>query len=144
VPKYDAFGREIGEDPLAGLREATNPVPAQDKDEAAAARSAPVVWPDPVAAKPDPVVARPEPVVAAPEAPRRAATVPRIEFVRPRRRRRGLAGLLVLVAIVGGGTLMANAVVEESEDLIDRITPAEPEPAPTGSRRRSRGSDLPM
>jgi hypothetical protein len=120
VPKYDAFGREIGDDPLAGLQEATNAVPVEEKR----------ATPEPVVATPEPAAARPEPVVAAP-AP--------IQFVRPRRRRggRGLAGLLVIVAIFGGLGLAANAVVEKSEDLIERVTPEQPEPAPTGLGNRS-------
>jgi hypothetical protein len=111
VPEYDAFGREIGEDPLSQLREAVNPPPP----------------------KPVPV--------AEPAEPERveAAAAPPIEFVRPRRRRRrgGLAGLLVIVAIVAGVGLAANAVVEKGEDFIREIQPPDAEPPPTGLGPRS-------
>jgi hypothetical protein len=105
VPEYDAFGREVGEDPLAGLRDAVAPP------------------------KPTPVAA--EPVAAPPQ--------PRIEAARPRRRRRGgLAGLLVLAGVLGAVGLVANAGVEVGGDVIDTITPQEaPPPQPTGVQGRS-------
>jgi hypothetical protein len=116
VPEYDAFGREIGDDPLAGLRDAVNPPPPK---------------PQPVAAQPEAVFAAsdPEPAVAAP---------PRPQFVRPRRRRRGgLAGLLLIVSIVAAIGIVGNAAVEKGNDFIEQITPeqlAPPEegPPPTG------------
>jgi hypothetical protein len=145
VPEYDAFGREIGEDPLAALREATNPAPPKTERTRPEPGSEPetawpdpetaspeVVWPDPATAEPEPAPS--EPAATAAEAPEHVAA-PRIEFVRPRRRRRGgLAGLLVTAAVVGGIVLAMNSVVEEGQDLIDRIQPeiAEPEAAPTG------------
>jgi len=112
VPEYDAFGREIGDDPLAGLRDAVNP--------------------------PQPVVASPEPVVAAPGPEPAAAAPPRPQFVRPRRRRSGgLAGLLVIVAIVGAVGLVGNAAVEKGQDIIEQVTPQLPAAPPTGLERAS-------
>jgi hypothetical protein len=72
--------------------------------------------------------------------PERVIATPQIEFVRPRRRRRGgFAAILVIGAIVAGIGLAANSVVEEGQDLIDRIQPeiVEPEPAPTGLQAES-------
>jgi hypothetical protein len=107
VPEYDAFGREIGEDPLARLR-------------------------DPVAPpKPAPVeatVAEPEPEVAP----------PRVDVARPRRRRRrgGVAGLLVIVAAFVALGLVGNVADQESGSVIDSITPEEA-PPPVGVQGRS-------
>ena len=71
----------------------------------------------------------PEPVVAAPPPP---------AFVRPRRRRSaGLAGLLVIVAIIAAVGLVGNAAVEKGNDFIDQITPQEAAPPPTGLQRDS-------
>lgn len=112
MPEYDAFGREIGDDPLVGLRDAVNPPP-------------------PVVAQPEPAIAAPgsEPVVAAPPPP---------QFVRPRRRGRGgLAGLLVIVAIIAAVGLVGNAAVEKGNDFVEQITPQEPVPPPTGLQRDS-------
>jgi len=116
VPEYDAFGREIGDDPLASLRDAANPPPRE---------------PQPVVAQPEPAIAAPgpEPVVAAP---------PRPQFVRPRRRRRGgLAGLLLIVAIVAAVGMVGNAAVEKGNDFIDQVTPEELGPPPAGLQRAS-------
>jgi hypothetical protein len=116
VPEYDAFGREIGDDPLGGLRDAVNAPPPE---------------PQPVVAQPQPVIAAPapEPVVAAP---------PRPQFVRPRRRGRGgLAGLLVIVAIIAAVGLVGNAAVEKGDDFIGQITPQEPVQPPIGLQRDS-------
>ncbi len=112
MPEYDAFGREIGDDPLAGLRDAVNPPP--------------------------PAVAQPEPVVAAPGPEPAVPTPPRPVFVRPRRRRRGgLAGLLVIAAIIAAVGLVGNAAVEKGNDFIDQVTPQEAVPPPAGLQRDS-------
>ena len=108
MPDYDAFGRELDEDPLAKLREATvEPVPAAPAE--------------PVVAPAEPEF---EPPVPAPP-----------QFVRPpRRRHRGLAALVVLIAVVGALGLAANAVVTTVEDGINGVidTPDAVEVAPTG------------
>jgi hypothetical protein len=160
VPDYDAFGREIGEDPLASLRSATNPAPAReepaarpepareaveapagDREEAPAADAFGAPAGDRAEA---PSGDRVEADLAAWSGARSPDVAPpddvplgspsRIEFVRPQRRRRsGLAGLLVLVAVLGGLGLAANAVVEKGGEIIDQISvPEEAAPAPTG------------
>jgi hypothetical protein len=115
VPEYDAFGREIGEDPLAALREATVAEPR---------------------AKPEPVVAEPvaaEPVAAEPVAarPRRA------------RRRRGLVltpiiALGILVAAVGMLATMAVDGIEQG--IVD--VPVVPEPDGLGPDSMLRARNL--
>ena len=111
MPEYDAFGREIGEDPLAALRDATAPAKPAPVDEPAPA----VVVAEPEAA----VVAGPEP-----------APVPqRPTFVRPRRRPRGgIAALGVVVALIGVIAAMSGAVVGEIESGLEDLTVIE-EPA---------------
>jgi hypothetical protein len=118
VPDYDAFGREIGKDPPAGLRDAPRPTPVEPS----------VAAPEPAAAVPAPVVAAPAPVVAPPG---------RVQPARPRRRRGGLAGLLVVVAIVGAAGLAANSGVEKGRDIIDSVAPEQAAPPPAGVETRS-------
>ena len=105
MPDYDAFGREIGEDPLAQLRDAT---------------AAPVERPATPAPPPvsDP---EPEPAVRV-EAAEPAFTPPvvaRPQFVRRRRRRGGLAGVIVVVAVIGGIGVAVNGAVTRVEDFVD-------------------------
>lgn len=140
MPEYDAFGREIGQDPLASLRSATNPAPPREEP---AARPEPVENEPVETASPPPHLAawagaRPaEPEAAPAGEPPRISPPPRIEFVRPRRRRRGLAGLLIVGAVLGGLGLAINAAVETGSDIIDQIAPEEAEPPPTGLQARS-------
>jgi hypothetical protein len=117
VPKYDAFGREIGEDPLKQLRTSA---PARPEPEVRAAD----VRPDPV------------PVVAS-EAPVAAESPQRIEFVRPRRRRGWMARLVLTLAILGGvGLAVVNVgsrVEGGIDDIVDGLpTTVDPEPPATG------------
>jgi hypothetical protein len=106
VPEYDAFGREIDDDPLARLREATvEPVPSP-------------------AAAPEPVVEPPSPAPP--------------QFVgRPRRRHRGLAALLLLLAVVAAIAWSANVVVKAVEDGINGVIDEADAPPPTGLQRDS-------
>jgi hypothetical protein len=128
VPEYDAFGREIGEDPLAALREATAPVPAK------AAKAEPDVTPARGVGRHEATPARPETVVAEPQPPPVAA---RPRFVRPRSRRLGgFASLIVVVALTGGVGLLAGAGVTRIEGGIEDVL-VEPEPAPRGLERAS-------
>jgi hypothetical protein len=123
VPEYDAFGREIGDDPLAALRASVNPAPAKPERK-------PQPEPEPAAVEAVvPESEPPAPVVAAP--PQRP------QFVRPRRRRRGgVARLLVVVAFVAAIGLVTNSAVEKGTDIIKRITPDEAAPA-AGLQRAS-------
>ena len=118
VTEYDAFGREIDEDPLATLRKATvDPVPAPA--------------PAPVTEAEAPRVAEPEPAFEPP--------VPPPQFVRPPRRHRGLAALLVVGAVVAAVAWGASVVVVKVEDGINGVIgDVAPEAvAPTGLQDRS-------
>ena len=114
MPEYDAFGREIGEDPLTGLRDAT----AEAK-------------PAEAAAEPSRAEARAAPAPAPPPAEPR--------FVRPRVRRRGsVAGLLVVIAIFGAIGLGGSVLVDRVQEFTDSLPGVEEaEPAPTGLQARS-------
>jgi len=95
VPEYDAFGREIGADPLAALRDATGPAVAEP------------VHPEAVVAEAAPVVARPEFV-----RPRR-------------RRRGGFAGLIVIAALIGLVGLLGGVAVNRIESGIEGMVVTE-------------------
>jgi hypothetical protein len=146
VPEYDAFGREIGEDTLAGLGGSESlsqprPAPAEGWNEAQVAAAASF---EPT---PAPPVATPEPAPATFQVP--AAPVVRM------RRRRGLGclvGLIVLAAFAAGPLIAVVGIVGSVEDTFDGArdaieglpdavpdipapeTPAEP---PTGIAGRS-------
>src|SRR5688500_1720420 len=107
MPKYDAFGREIGEDTLSEWRS------EDSRDEAREA--IPVERPaEPDAPEPEPELPEPEPVltVGAAEPARRAAephaserTI-RVEMPRPggrRRRPRVVSRLIILLVVLGVG-----------------------------------------
>jgi hypothetical protein len=108
VPRYDAFGRKVGDDPLKQFR-----------------RSAP--------ARPEPapsVEVETEPVVA-------AGPLPTPTFVRQRRRRGGMARLVITLAILGAvGLAVVNVgtrVEGGIDDIVDRLpTTVDPEPPATG------------
>jgi hypothetical protein len=147
VPKYDAFGREIGEDTLAGLGGSEYaPAPEAPADgwteaqvaEAAAAEPAVVPEPEPFVAEPEPA---PEPARTAFDVPPAAPTV--------RVRRRGGAGCLValivlavvaaapivaIVSLVGGASDAIDEVTDAFDSLPDDVVPVNPEApeAPTG------------
>jgi hypothetical protein len=94
VPDYDAFGREIDEDPVARLRE------------------------------PEPVLEPPAPA--------------RPQFVRPPRgSHRGLAALLLLLAVVGAIAWSASVVVTKVQDGIDGVIGEPDTRPPTGLQRDS-------
>ncbi len=125
VPKYDAFGREIGEDTLSGLggsgatpQPAPQPAPAQWQQSAQAARP-------PVAEPPSRPPAQ-EPAFTAPGAG--TFTPPQ-----PRRRRRGgfgcLIGLVVLAAVVAGPVIALVSIVGDATDAIDDVTGVLDDPA---------------
>ncbi len=116
MPEYDAFGREIGDDPLAALRDATLPVPVE---------------------KP-PVVERPEAVVAEPPEPE-----PAPQFVRPRRRRRRgfFAPFIVFGALIAILGVIANVAVDEIEQGLDDLVETQ-EPDGLGPSSMIRAANL--
>jgi hypothetical protein len=146
VPKYDAFGREIGEDTLAGLG-GSKYAPARESDGWADAQLAEAAAVPQPAVEPEP--ARAEPSATAPE-PARIT----LEGAPPRTvrvRRRGGAGCLValivfaviaaapiiaVVGLVGGARDAIDEVTDAIDSVPDDVVPdiAEPEPVPTGIR----------
>jgi hypothetical protein len=128
VPEYDAFGREIGDDPLAALRDATAP----PKPERA---------PDAVVAEPEPeaVTAGPEAVMAEP-GPAPVTEPP--TFVRRRGRRPGaVAGLGVIVALLGLLFAVGNVAVNEIEGGLEDLAEIE-EPTGLGPSSMIRQANL--
>jgi hypothetical protein len=119
MPEYDAFGREIGEDSLAGWRTA----------EPAASPAPPA---DPPAPAAQPPVEAP-PVAAAPRPEARARPRPRT-----RRRPRVVSRLIVLlVVVVAGANLVAGAShkVKDAVDDLPTLSPPSavtPKAAPAG------------
>jgi hypothetical protein len=131
VPDYDAFGREIGENTLAGLGGDSNaaraprpePTPAPEEEEAwteqLAARAEPTERAEPA---PRPQPERPQMTLSVPEgAP--VTVVPGV----PKRRGRGLGcvvGLVLAAAIVAGPVIGIVALVSTAGDAIDDVTNA--------------------
>jgi hypothetical protein len=114
VPEYDAFGREIGENTLAGL--------GGDSTVRPAARAEPEVAPPP----PEPQAAR-APAPEAPEAPQATFSVPEGAPVTamPGARKRRAGGLGCLVALVIAAAVIAGpviAIVSFVDDATDAIT----------------------
>jgi hypothetical protein len=104
VPEYDAFGREIGEDTLAGL----------GGDSRARARPAPEQEPEPEPRDADPPPRDPAPTF----------TVQRPSM--PRRRSGAgvgcLIGLVILAVVVVGPVIALVGFVDDAGDTIDEIT----------------------
>ena len=155
MPKYDAFGREIGEDTLSGLG---------GGDSAAQATPQPVPNPSPTPPPPDGWTAGSGASVTAPppapqDAPPQATfTIPGGAPLPTVRRRRGtglgcLIGLVVVAAVVAGPVIAVVSFVSDANDAIDdvtgifdvdtaTVTPSVPEPEvpaepPTGLERGS-------
>jgi len=134
VPEYDAFGREIGEDTLAGWRSGASPQPAPQ----------PAQEPEPAAPAPSP-----RPAVAAatgsvtagdPLGPASAASAPRAVVRAPRRRRRPklrwvflLVGAWVAFRVVSGVTgEVRDAIRDIDLPAVTMPTPEASAVAPTG------------
>jgi hypothetical protein len=129
VPKYDAFGREIGENTLAGLGGSNEPAASAEPVPSSAGESWASATPtaEPSAdwtAAPSTQPAdgwtdapAPEaPVVSFPDAPPRPINV---------RRARGLGclvGLVILAAVVAGPVIAIVSVVSDAGDAIDEVT----------------------
>lgn len=153
MPKYDAFGREIGEDTLGGLGSGATANPAPDTETAEDGYSGPAggATAEPVAAEP----ARPEPPVFAaaaatqqprpqPRSQRPSVTIP----LHPQRRRRSGRGVIFVVLfvlfifiapLVIGGVVIFNTVDDATDavrggikDGLEAVpnTPAKPAGAP--------------
>jgi hypothetical protein len=144
VPKYDAFGREIGEDTLAGLGGASQPAvsPAPSSGERWEQTAPPVSepadgWTNPPAPE--------APILTVPDAPPRPIKVRRV---------RGLGclvGLVILAAVLAGPVIAIVSIVDQAGDAIDSVTgvidsaptvapidePAPPDDPPAGITGRS-------
>lgn len=163
MPKYDAFGREIGEDTLAGLggesgaqpQPVPSPVPAGDWSESRPPQDQPAAsfggtTEVPIAPPPQPE----QPSFSIP------AQIPGAG--RPTRRRRGIGGFGCLFALLFAGAILAGPIiaivsfVDDAADKFDDVrediegatdglpattpgdgTPAEDAPPPTGVGGRS-------
>jgi hypothetical protein len=104
VPKYDAFGREIGEDTLSGLGGGgaqPSPVPVEEHD--------------------PPIMAAPAEEQLPPSGPGAPERQPRPAMFVRRRRRRGFGGLLMISILVLAAGLGAGALVQVGGDLEDRL-----------------------
>jgi len=129
MPKYDAFGREIGEDTLAGLggdpgstpQPTPSPVPADGWSEPSGRDEAPA---------PAVFSGGSEVPIAPPPAQEPASfTIPgQIPVAgRPKKTRRGtsglgcLIGLVVLAAVIAGPIIAIVAIVGETADTIDTV-----------------------
>lgn len=134
MPEYDAFGREIGEDTLQQWRQGSGPLPA---DPAPVPPKPP--QPAPVSVSAGDPLGGPAPAPAAPpQQPRERVVV--APGMRPRRRRRGMARLIVLLVF---GWIAFNVIsgiagkVDEVARTIPDLSPAETEPPPAGLERGS-------
>jgi len=130
VPKYDAFGREIGEDTLAGLggddnaAASASATPAdgwtEAQVEAAASFGASAPAEAPAAPPPRPPAPKPMPTPGATSGlPGSGARVVRV-------RRRGglgcLVGLVVLLAIAAAPIIAIVSFIDDAGDAFDEIT----------------------
>jgi hypothetical protein len=137
VPKYDAFGREIGEDTFSGLGSDASDTPAPEAEAVPMEAGSPLRAPEPQpytppVQPPQPPQAQPQPppvfTAGTQQAPPQRPFVP--NPMRPPRRRRGgrglvfvlLIGLFVFVApLVCGGVVIFNAVDGASESVRDGL-----------------------
>jgi hypothetical protein len=110
VPEYDAFGREIGEEPLKAFGAgAPAPAPPPPRPEPVVDETEAWSGPQPVAATPDPApTPAPAPSQPQPARPRR-------------RRRRGSARLIVVLAALGVGLYAVGNVGVKVEGGIEGI-----------------------
>ena len=157
MPKYDAFGREIGEDTLEGLGSGATANPAPQSEVAEDGYSGPTS--EPVAAEPQPSPLRVEPQAYTsqpepqpqPRSERPSITIP----LQPRRRRRSGRGLIFvflfilfifIAPLVIGAIAIFNTVDSATEAVRGGIkeglesvpaTPAKPAVPPKGIAGRS-------
>jgi hypothetical protein len=118
VPKYDAFGREVGENTLAGL--------GGDSNEARTPHAEPAPadgWTEPAERAEPATRTRPERPQATPSARERAPVT--VSPGAPKRRSKGLGCLVALViagAIAAGPVIGIIAFVDSATDSIDDVT----------------------
>jgi len=145
VPDYDAFGREIGEDTLAGWRSGSSGRPASPAPEPAAA---PRPAPQPKAVTAGDTLgtaaATAAPVAARASAPPASARPARVRFQRPPRRKPRIRFRWIALLIAGwvGLNVFSNVAdkVDEATRSIKIPSVAVPSPeadAPTGLGPRS-------
>ena len=149
MPKYDAFGREIGEDTFSGLGSGASDNAAPEAEAVPMEAGSPLREPEPQPytppAQPEPQPQPQQVFTAGPQAPQQAP--PQRPFVpnpmRPPRKRRSGRGLIFVVLIalfvfvvpvVCGGVVIFNAVdgatetVRNGLDATIKAIPATPEP----------------
>ena len=136
MPEYDAFGREIGEDTLQQWRQGSGPLP----DDPAPVPPKPP-QPAPVSVSAGDPLGGPAPAPAAPpQQPRERVVV--APGMRPRKRRRGMARLIVLLVfgwiafnVISG---IAGKVDEVARTItIPNLSPPEAAKAPVGLEQGS-------
>ena len=156
MPKYDAFGREIGEDTLGGLGSGATAEPAEESEIAedgysgATAAPAPAPEPTPPRAEQPVFTTTPQPQPQ-PRSQRPGVTIP----LRPQRRRRGgrwlifvvLFILFIFIAPLVIGAVAIFNIVDDATDTVrggieDSLkvapgNPAKPAVAPKGIAGRS-------
>ena len=130
MPKYDAFGREVGEDTLAGLGGDNNAAasasatPADgwtDAQVKAAASFGATAAPDAPAAPP-PRPAAPKPMPMPGSGAGLPGSGPRVIRVRRRGGLGCLVGLVILLAIAAAPIIAIVSVVDDAGDAFDEIT----------------------
>jgi hypothetical protein len=125
VPEYDAFGREIGENTLAGLGDdsgATKPAPQAESAAPAPTPAASDGWTEAAPPRPEPEAAPAQVTFSLPEG------APVTVMPGGRRRRAGglgcLVGLVILAAVVAGPVIAIVSIVGSASDVIDDVTDA--------------------
>ena len=145
MPEYDAFGREIGEDTLAGWRSGSSGLPESPAPEPAAPPRpvpAPVTSGDPLAttaASATPVAA--PPASATPASPAPTASPPpsarpaRLQFQRPPRRKRRIRFRWIALLIAGwvGFNVVSNVADKVDEAARSIKIPAITVPTPAAA-----------
>ena len=158
MPKYDAFGREIGEDTLSGLggesESQAQSAASWSEEQLAAARTPqePAFSASPVEVPIEPPPRQPAPAPASFSIPGQIPVAGR-----PKRQRRGVGGLGCLISLIFLGVVIAGPIIaivafvgdaadsiddvrnslEEADDLATPPPPETPAEPPTGLAGRS-------